>query len=58
MESLNKQLMYLAASSRKLDDPISILILSQSAAGKSLLVETVKKLIPQEEVISLTSLSD
>ena len=57
-EKLNKQLVYLAASSRKLDDPISILILSQSAAGKSLLVDTVKRLLPQEDVISVTSLSD
>jgi hypothetical protein len=57
-EELNKKLIYLAASSRVLDDPISVLILSQSAAGKSLLVDTVKKLIPPDEVISITSLSD
>ena len=57
-EDLNKQLVYIAASSRKLDDPISILILSQSAAGKSLLVDTVKRLMPEEDVISVTSLSD
>jgi DNA primase len=57
-EELNKKLIYLAASSRVLDDPISVLILSQSAAGKSLLVDTVKKLIPADEVISITSLSD
>jgi len=57
-EELNKKLIYLAASSRVLDDPISVLILSQSASGKSLLVDTVKKLIPADEVISITSLSD
>jgi DNA primase len=57
-EELNKKLIYLAASSRVLDDPISVLILSQSAAGKSLLVDTVKKLIPSDDVISITSLSD
>jgi DNA primase len=57
-EELNKKLIYLAASSRVLDDPISVLILSQSASGKSLLVDTVKKLIPPDEVISITSLSD
>jgi DNA primase catalytic core len=57
-EDLNKLLVYIAASSRKLEDPISILILSQSASGKSFLVDTVKKLIPPEEVISVTSLSD
>jgi len=57
-EELNKQLVYIAASSRKLEDPISILILSASAAGKSFLVDTVRKLIPPEDVIAVTSLSD
>ena len=57
-EDLNKQLVYIAASSRKLDDPVSVLILSQSAAGKSLLVDTVRKLIPGEDVVSVSSLSD
>ena len=57
-EDLNKQLVYLAASSRKLDNPISVLILSQSAAGKSYLVETVRRLMPEEDVVAVTSLSD
>ncbi|MCG8568835.1 MAG: toprim domain-containing protein, partial [Spirochaetes bacterium] len=57
-EDLNKQLIYLCASSRKLDDPINVLIVSQSASGKSYLTDTVKKLIPPDEVLSVTSLSD
>ena len=57
-EDLNKQLLYLCASSRKLDDPISVLIISQSASGKSFLVDTVKKLIPSNEVVSIITLSD
>jgi hypothetical protein len=57
-EDLNKELLYLSASSRRLDDPISVLILSQSAAGKSYLVETVRRLMPPEEVVAVTSLSD
>jgi DNA primase len=57
-EGINKQLMYLAATSRLLDDPISILILSESGSGKSYLVNTIKKLIPPEDVIDATSLSD
>ncbi len=57
-EAINKQLIYLAASSRKLTDPISVIVVSQSAAGKSYLIDTVKKLIPPEEVVSMTSLSD
>jgi energy-coupling factor transporter ATP-binding protein EcfA2 len=57
-EDLNKELVYLCASSRRLDDPISVLILSQSAAGKSYLVEMVRRLMPPEEVVAVTSLSD
>lgn len=57
-EDINKLLVYLAASSRKLDDPISVIVSSQSAAGKSYLIDTVKRLMPDEEVISMTSLSD
>ena len=57
-ERLNKELLYIAASSRKLDDPISVLIISQSASGKSMLVDTVKELMPPEDVIAVTSLSD
>jgi hypothetical protein len=57
-EELNKQLLYLCASSRKLDDPMSVLILSQSASGKSFLVDCVKRLMPEEDVVAVTSLSD
>lgn len=57
-EELNKQLLYLCASSRKLDDPISVLIISQSASGKSFLVDTVRRLMPAEDVVAVTSLSD
>lgn len=57
-EDLNKQLLYLCASSRKLEDPMSVLILSQSASGKSFLVDCVKRLMPEEEVVAVTSLSD
>jgi hypothetical protein len=55
-EELNKKLVYLAASSRKLEDPLSILILSQSASGKSF-VWRPYELIPRD-VIAVTSLSD
>jgi len=57
-EELNKLLLYIAASSRKLDDPISVLILSESASGKSMLIDTVAKLMPEEDVVSATSLSE
>ena len=57
-EDENKILMYLAASSRLMADPVSVIVISQSAAGKSFLIDTVKKLMPEDEVISMTSLSD
>ena len=57
-EELNKQLLYIAASSRKMADPISVVILSQSASGKSLLVESVRRLMPPEDVVAVSSLSD
>jgi energy-coupling factor transporter ATP-binding protein EcfA2 len=37
---------------------LSVLIISQSAAGKSYLVDTVKRLLPESEVINVHSLSD
>ncbi len=57
-EDLNKRLLYLAASSRLMDDPISVVVQSQSASGKSRMVDTVAELMPPEDVISVTSLSD
>ena len=57
-ESVNKQLLYLCASSRKRDQPLSVLILSQSASGKSYQVDCVRRLIPEDEVLAVTSLSD
>jgi DNA primase len=56
-EDLNKQLLYLCATSRLMDDPISVMIVSQSASGKSYLVDTVSKLIPENEVIEFHTLS-
>ncbi len=45
---------YLVATSRKLDDPLSLLVLSRSAAGKSTLADAVAALMPPEEVVRLT----
>jgi len=53
-----KKLIYLSASSRVMDSPISVIIRSESSSGKSYLIETVEKLIPGYDVLSLTSLSD
>ena len=56
-EASNKFLCYLAAVSRKMDDPVSLLILSSSGAGKTKLQDTTLLLCPPEDVVKLTSLS-
>ena len=56
-EETNKRLLYLVAISRKLDDPLSAVILSQSGAGKSGLTEVLEKLCPPEDVVLLTRLT-
>jgi len=53
-----KKLVYLSASSRVMSSPVSVIIRSESSSGKSYLIETVEKLIPSVDVLSLTSLSD
>jgi 5S rRNA maturation endonuclease (ribonuclease M5) len=56
-EETNKRLLYLVAISRKLDDPLSAVILSQSGAGKSGLTEVIERLCPPEDVVLLTRLT-
>ncbi len=48
-EETNKLVGYLAAVSRKLDEPLAILIQSSSAAGKSSLMEAVLAFVPEED---------
>jgi hypothetical protein len=56
-EDTNKRLLYLVAVSRKLDDPLSAIVLSQSGAGKSGLTEVIERLCPPEDVVLLTRLT-
>ena len=56
-EEANKVLCYLAAVSRKTDEPISVLILSSSGAGKSALQDATMTLCPPEDVVRLTTLT-
>jgi 5S rRNA maturation endonuclease (ribonuclease M5) len=56
-EETNKRLLYLVAISRKLPDPLSAVILSQSGAGKSGLTEVIERLTPPEDVVLLTRLT-
>jgi DNA primase/DNA-binding transcriptional ArsR family regulator len=56
-EETNKRLLYLVAVSRKLEDPLSAVILSQSGAGKSGLTEVIERLTPPEDVVLFTRLT-
>jgi hypothetical protein len=56
-EDVNKRLLYLVAVSRKLPDPLSAIVLSQSGAGKSGLTEVIERLCPPEDVVLLTRLT-
>lgn len=56
-ERANKLLCYLAAVSRKSDEPLSVLVLSSSGAGKTALQDATLRLCPPEDVVKLTSLT-
>jgi len=56
-EETNKRLLYLVAVSRKLEDPLSAIVLSQSGAGKSGLTEVIERLCPPEDAVLLTRLT-
>lgn len=57
-EDHNKLMCYLAAVSRKMDNPLNILMLSSSGAGKSILQDKTIKLLPPEDVIRTSSISN
>lgn len=56
-ERANKLLAYLAMTSRKMDEPLSMLIVSSSGAGKTALQDKVLSFCPPEDLVKLTSLS-
>jgi DNA primase catalytic core len=56
-EQTNKLVSYLAAVSRKLDNPLAILIQSSSAAGKTWLMEAVLSFMPIEEKIKYSAMT-
>ena len=57
-EEMNKLLCYIAAISRKMESPLSVMIQSRSAAGKSFLQDSVLSLMPDEDTIKYTRLTD
>ena len=56
-EENNKLIGYLACISRKLNDPLAILIQSSSAAGKSSLMDAVLSLVPDEDKVIYSAMT-
>ena len=56
-EETNKLVAYLAAVSRKLPDPLAVLIQSSSAAGKSSLMDGVLQFVPEEDRLSFSAMT-
>jgi len=56
-EETNKLVGYLAALSRKLDEPLAIIIQSSSAAGKSSLMEAILAFVPEEERVKYSAMT-
>jgi hypothetical protein len=57
-ETYNRLLMYLIFTSRKRENPLHIISFGSSGAGKSHLQEKVAELIPEEDKIESTSLTN
>jgi DNA primase catalytic core len=56
-EATNKLTAYLAATSRKLDKPLAVVVQSSSAAGKSSLMDAVLAFMPPEEMVRYSAMS-
>ena len=56
-EKTNKLVAYLAATSRKLDAPLAVLVQSSSAAGKSALMDAILALTPEEDRVKYSAMT-
>jgi len=56
-EETNKLVGYLAAVSRKLEEPLAIVIQSSSAAGKSSVMESILSFMPEEERVAYSAMT-
>ena len=56
-EETNKLIGYLAATSRKLDAPLAVMVQSSSAAGKSSLMEAVLAFMPEEDKVQYSAMT-
>ena len=56
-EATNALVGYLAAVSRKLDEPLAVLVQSMSAAGKSALLDAVVGFVPPEDRVQFSAIT-
>ncbi|MFC1641670.1 CHC2 zinc finger domain-containing protein [Myxococcota bacterium] len=56
-ERTNKLMGYLAATSRKLEEPLAVVIQSSSAAGKSSLMEAILSFMPAEQRVEYSAMT-
>jgi len=56
-EETNKLTSYLAAVSRKLEEPLAVIVQSSSAAGKSSLMEAALAFVPDEERVKYSAMT-
>ncbi len=56
-ESTNKLAVYLAATSRKLSDPLAIVIQSSSSAGKTSLMDAILAMMPEEDQLRFSGMT-
>ena len=56
-EQVNKLVGYLGVTSRKLDEPLAVVLQSSSAAGKSSLMEAVLGFVPEEERVLYSAMT-
>lgn len=57
-EEDNKTLGYLIATSRKMREPLSAILVASSGAGKSALMDVLEELMPPEDVYAVSDLTD
>jgi len=56
-ETTNKLMGYLAAVSRKLDQPLAVIIQSSSSAGKTSLMDAILSFVPSEDVVKFSAMT-
>jgi energy-coupling factor transporter ATP-binding protein EcfA2 len=56
-ERTNKLVGYLAATSRKLEKPLAVVVQSSSASGKSTLMEAILAMMPEEEKVQYSAMT-